>query len=218
MYQKDNDEIELLLAIEETEEAGVLVPHQKKSRRGGKKVLLVIALLGALIALISSTSYALFTFNVTKNTDFKVKVGNLALTISDTETEDKVVLNNMIPTKDETALKQDGYNFTITNTGTIDSNYAIYLDEITLAEGQKLDFSLVKINLFNHNTHQSVTKNYQQYQEELLALDTGTLIKEESVNYTLRVWLDYDAGNESQNKYFASQIRVEGVQANSKGD
>ena len=121
----------------------------------------------------------------------------------------------MAPTKDEIALAQDGYTFTLTNTGTIDSSYSVYLDELTLTEGQKLDTNLVKINLLNTKTNHSVTKTYSQYVSDNTSLDTGNLTQGESVDYILRIWLDYTAGNESQNKYFASQIRVGVVQANS---
>ena len=43
---------------------------------------------------------------------------------------------------------------------------------------------------------------------------SGILKKGESITYTLRLWVNYNADNTAQNKYFASQIRVVGTQAN----
>ena len=38
-----------------------------------------------------------------------------------------------------------------------------------------------------------------------------------SKSYLERIWLDYKAGNEAQNKYFAAKVRVDSVQMNSIG-
>ena len=84
---KNDEEIELLEPLEETIELLLPIEDEKetkklpkrKSKRIGNKVLLVIGLLGIFVVLGFSTSYALFTFNVTKNTTFKVSVGNLEL-------------------------------------------------------------------------------------------------------------------------------------------
>ena len=207
MNKKDNEEVELLLVEEDD-----TFSTNKKYKRFKKSKMLVIMLLCVFTVLGFSTSYALFTFNVTKDTNFRVSVGNLDLTISDTETEDKIILKDMIPTKDAVALSKDGYNFNVENTGTIANYYSLYLDNITLEEGEKLDTNLIKLNITNNNTNTSVTKSYQQYLDDNKSLDTGILNAGDSINYTLRMWLDYNARNDSQKKYFAVQIRMEGQQ------
>ena len=108
-----------------------------------------------ILALVSS--YALFTFNITKNTNFKITIGNLELSIEDTITEDKFIMANIVPTKDQVALNQDGYTFTITNTGTIDSYYTVYLDDILLDNNlDRLENSFIRFQLFNHTTKKGV--------------------------------------------------------------
>ena len=172
-------------------------------------ILLIVMILAC------AASYALFRFNVTKNTNFKLVVGSLELSVTDTTTEDRYILENTVPTKDEIALTQDGYTFTLTNIGTIDSFYTIYLDDILLSDGgDRLDNQYLKLNLWNHTTNTSKTTNLSDYSSTDRVLTTGYLNTEESITYTLRMWVDYTAGNEAQNKYFATQIRVVGTQQN----
>ena len=172
-------------------------------------ILLIVMILAC------AASYALFRFNVTKNTNFKLVVGSLELSVTDTTTEDRYILENTVPTKDEIALTQDGYTFTLTNIGTIDSFYTIYLDDILLSDGgDRLDNQYLKLNLWNHTTNTSKTTNLSDYSSTDRVLTTGYLNTGESITYTLRMWVDYTAGNEAQNKYFATQIRVVGTQQN----
>ena len=180
-----------------------------------KKIIILSSILVITIVLAFSASYALFRFNVTKNTNFKLTLGTLELVIKDTTTEDKFVLTNVVPMKDETALEQKGYTFTLTNTGTIDSYYSVYLDDILLDNaGNRLENSYIRINLLNEKTGLSSTKYYSELTDEESLLENGFLKVGESITYTFHMWLKYDAGNEAQNKYFATQIRVVGTQAN----
>ena len=183
-----------------------------------KKVIIVGSILLVAVIIALSTSYAMFRFNVTKNTNFKLALGTLELTIKDTTTEDKFILKNTVPTKDDVALGEDGYKFTLTNTGTIDSYYSIYLDDILLSDaGERLDNSYIRFNLLNESNNQSNTSSLSSYSNDNRLITNGFLKKGESVTYILRMWVKYEAGNEAQNKYFATQIRVVGTQANAVG-
>ena len=183
-----------------------------------KKVIIVGSILLVAVIVALSTSYAMFRFNVTKNTNFKLALGTLELTIKDTTTEDKFILKNTVPTNDDVALGEDGYKFTLTNTGTIDSYYSIYLDDISLSDaGERLDNSYIRFNLLNESNNQSNTSSLSSYSSDNRLITNGFLKKGESVTYILRMWVKYEAGNEAQNKYFATQIRVVGTQANAVG-
>ena len=183
-----------------------------------KKVIIVGSILLVAVIVALSTSYAMFRFNVTKNTNFKLALGTLELTIKDTTTEDKFILKNTVPTKDDVALGEDGYKFTLTNTGTIDSYYSVYLDDILLSDaGERLDNSYIRFNLLNESNNQSNTSSLSSYSSDNRLITNGFLKKGESVTYILRMWVKYEAGNEAQNKYFATQIRVVGTQANAVG-
>lgn len=179
-----------------------------------KLIILIVIAVIAVIGLAIGSSYALFTYNITKNSNFKTIVGKLELSISDTQDEDRIIINNLAPTKDSVALTEDGYNFTITNTGTIDASYTVYLDELLLQDETKerLSNSVVKVNLSNTDTiNSNNTKLISTITDgELIS---GNLEAGESINYTLRVWLDYNADNTSQNKYYAGRIRIDSTQS-----
>ena len=178
----------------------------------------IILLIVAVCILAISTSYAIFNINVTKNKIFKVAIGNLELTLDDqnnTFTDGKIVASNMVPARDNVGITSTGYNFTLKNTGSIDASYSIYLDDVvlsTLPTGTdgRLDNSLVRVNLTNTTTNTSKTYTLSQIHNRLL--ESGTLDSGDSNSYVLRMWLDYTAGNEAQNKYYATKIRVDSVQ------
>ena len=182
-----------------------------------KKMILIlsIALVAVILAAVG-TSYALFRYKILDGDNFKVLVGNLELDLSDNMPNSEIVINNLVPMKDETGMQQEGYSFTLTNTGSIDANYTMYLDDIVPAGEAKtrIDSSLIKVNITNDITNTSNTYRLSELTDRVLAkgkLDTST---NTSVTYTLRIWLDINADNSSQNKYFAAKVRVAGTQKN----
>ncbi len=180
-----------------------------------KKIIVIACILFSVIILALASSYALFRMNITKNSNFKLAIGSLQLEIEDTETEDKFVLEKMVPTRDQKALEQEGYTFTITNAGTVDSYYTVYLDDIYLnEEKERLDNHYIKFNLSTSDNQGSVSL-LEDYPTQDRVIATGFLEAGDSITYTLKMWLDYSAGNDEQDKYFATQIRIVGEQANS---
>ena len=69
-----------------------------------KKVIIVGSILLVAVIVALSTSYAMFRFNVTKNTNFKLALGTLELTIKDSSMVDKYILKNSVATIDDVAL------------------------------------------------------------------------------------------------------------------
>ena len=182
-----------------------------------KKTILIlsIALIVVVLAAVG-TSYALFRYRILDGNNLSVLIGNLRLDLSDEIAGGQVVVNNLVPMKEETALSQSGYTFTLSNTGTIDAVYTMYLDDIVPAGETKtrIDSSLIKVNITNDITNTSNTYRLSELTDRVLAkgkLDTST---NTSVTYTLRIWLDINADNSSQNKYFAAKVRVVGTQKN----
>lgn len=185
-----------------------------------KTIILGIFLVLAIIISGLLTSYALFSVNVTKNKNFRVAVGTFELTLTDsnnTFTDGKIVASNLVPMRDSEGITQDGYNFTLTNSGSIDAAYKLYLDDVVLASlpeniTGRLDNSVVRVKITNITTNISNTYTLSEIPDRLL--ETGTLEAGSSNTYNIKMWLAYTAGNESQNKYFAVNIRIEAIQDN----
>ena len=170
-----------------------------------KKVFIIIGIVLLLIIAGIATSYALFSMNVTKNKVFKVGVGKLELTLNDNDSNNNfdqngnAIIENLYPMKEADGLNQEGYHFTITNTGSMDAGYTIYLDDVVKEniEVGRVNSSLIKINFTNNTTNTTHTYSLSELTDRIL--ESGQLAKNATNSYTLKVWLDYSAGNEAQN-------------------
>ena len=102
------------------------------------------------------------------------------------------------------------YTFTLQNSGST-VGYTIYLDDVALSDGEtQLEDSKVKYQL---------TKNGDEIVSLLSslnnkAIDSGTIGTNKTNTYSLRVWIDSDAGNEVMGKILSKELRVEATQTN----
>lgn len=141
-------------------------------------------------------------------------------------------LQEIVPMTDEEGLALEGYTFIIENAGTIPASYTLTLDKETTStlNEQYIKYSLDQSDYLKTSTdyykggfYSNKEKyNYENYSMEgpkkLDALsnnelDQTTLLPGEKMEYTLKLWLDYDAENEAMNKEYEAKIRVDGVQA-----
>ena len=108
-------------------------------------------------------------------------------------------------------MKLDGFNFSLINEGNIDTDFTIYLDDIELDEGEtRMPDSAIRYSL----TKDSVVGNADNLTSMGVnpnrVVDTGTVAVDETINYTLRIWIDYDATTEeASGKTFKAKLRVE---------
>ena len=148
----------------------------------------VIAVVG-IIALIVGISYALFTSNNEGN-NHVISTGVLSLILSE---DSSFTLNNLQGMTDTEGMEQDTYyEFSIINGGDANASYRVYLlddvDKIAEYEGsilsdEHLRFS-VEIN--------GIKKEAQSLKEVNRLLNEKTILKGETDNYKLRIWLDLE--------------------------
>lgn len=178
------------------------------------KVLLVIIVL--LLVVIIGSSFAILRVSKTGKTNV-LKAGFLYLDLDDSSSNG-ISLNPTYPLTDREGKSKNPYIFTVTNTGNITADYAIYLDDIT--EGNnKMDYSVIRFNL-NKKLYDSSNTLKANQPEDLLSyissiatgndiiLDSGTLQPNEKNIYKLNLWLDYNAGNEYQGSNFKGNLRI----------
>lgn len=183
----------------------------KKAGKGTKGVILALIL--ALVVVIGGT-YAWLRLTVNGTQENVIKAGTFSLVLDDSATEG-IKLENAIPISDVKGLATDAYTFTLENTGNMDADFKIYLDDVALDEGvTRMDDKYVKYSLTVNNgtaTTQLLT-NIKEDGKTSRLLTSGTLTAKSTNTYTLRLWINKDADNGVMGSVFYGQIRVEAVQ------
>ena len=172
-----------------------------------KKFVMVIMMSLALCLVVGGISYAWLSQTTKGNKSQTLVVGNLVLTLSEKEA---ITLTNSYPMSDQNGLKTTPYIFTLQNTGAIHSNYAIYLDDVDLSEGEE--------RMGNESLRYSIVRDGQTLKIGNLSeiegklIDQGLITAGTKYEYELRIWIKESAGNEVAKKVFKGKIRVVGNQ------
>ncbi len=165
-------------------------------------IISVVIILISVIALIGS-SYALLTITLEGDKDLTLTAGILNVDFTE---GDNINLDNTAPLTDNQGLKTTPYTFTITNTGNIDAYYHVSLEEDS---NNTLSNSYLKMKITGSNGYDSgiiKVNNYGVGDFEIIGEDV--LSPSEDLTYTLYMWLDEDAGNETQGTIYQSKIVV----------
>lgn len=171
--------------------------------RKSQIVLVVILIMIAIVTLIGS-SYALFTKTLTGTKKVTVQTGTLNATFKEGNT---IKLENAAPMSDTDGLQTIPYTFTIKNTGNIKDYYTVYNEEDTSTT--TLDTSLLKYKLTGSNGYDSGIKTIADLGSGKTVLTSSTLDVNQSVTYTLYIWLSSEATNNEQGKMYQSKILVQ---------
>ena len=193
---------------------------EKKKIGNGK--LLVIALVLTLVVIIGTT-YA--WLSITKNSEIinKITAGNLELTLDDT-TSEGIKLLKAIPMSYQQGIKTEEYTFTLTNKSST-SSYTLSLkdlntytndnnEEVTIADEDRLADSKVRYILLKDGEEATASKSKILTDR---AIDTGTIAKDQTITYSLRIWIDSKAGDnntekEVMGKIFNAQLSLDAKQ------
>ena len=166
-------------------------------------IISVVVILISLIALIG-TSYAILTMTVEGEKSISLTAGILKVDFTE---GDNINLENASPISDSKGLEQTPYTFTITNRGNINAYYHVSIEEDS---NNTLSNSYLKMKVTGTNGYDSGiirVSNYGVGDFEIIGEDI--LEPEESVTYTLNIWLDEEADNSAQGKIYQSKIVVE---------
>ena len=171
-----------------------------------KRYWIIITLLGIIGTL--GLSYAYYILerkqsdnNLASSKCFKLELANEKNTIS---------LDNMYPISDEEGRSLTPYSFTITNTCDMLAGYTLSLE---MLEGTTLNSKYLDVMVNNEEikllTKYEETDTVIKGSTEARILAKGTLAYNDSVDYTVRFWMDKDVEDiDSMNKYFASKIVI----------
>jgi len=177
-----------------------------------KHKMSVFIIMSAVVMLLG-LSYAWFKITLRGEKELRLTAaGNLLLILDDSMT-DGIAIENAIPITNEEGKLQKGYEFTLENRGNIDSDYTIYLDDLEIESTQQ--------RMKNQYVKYCLTRDGKEIGLDVLSatgevpnrvIDTGDIAPGEKYRYELKIWIDYNAGNEVMGTVFKGQLRIEGIQ------
>ena len=187
-----------------------------------KNYKITLILLGILLvaAITLGVSYALWQIT-NKQTDKNI-ISSGCLEITFEETSNSINLTNTYPITDEEGMKLVPYKFKIKNTCTIDSKYYVTLnsfgDTATAMNDSviKYAFNLSSKSLVNFDREflTNAPINVETASLEITDLIESYILKEdylrvdEEKEYSLYLWIDYNANNEVMGQTFKANLSI----------
>ncbi len=173
-----------------------------------KTILLIIGILLG-ISFLAGISYAYYIKSHSQEESNVVKTKCLNFSI--TNEKNDINLDEQYPIQDTEGRKLTPYQFTITNTCEQFISYNVNLESL---EATTMDSGAVKVMINNEapvnlSTLESTSVSINTSKDSKI-LATGSLGSNDSVEYALRLWMDYgdSADTSSMNKVFESKIVV----------
>ena len=173
-----------------------------------KTILLIIGILLG-ISFLAGISYAYYIKSINQEESNVVKTKYLNFSL--TNEKNDIKLDEQYPIPDSEGRKLTPYQFTITNTCEQFISYNVNLESL---EATTMDSSAVKVMINNEapvnlSTLESTSVSIDTSKDSKI-LATGSLGSNDSVDYALRLWMDYgdSPDTSSMNKVFESKIVV----------
>lgn len=198
-----------------------MVMKKKKNKMNTNKILITV--LTCSFIMLFGLSYAWYHINLEGEKEITLTAGSLQLVFDDVN-RSPIHLENTEPMSDEAGLETDSYRFSIKNTGSIDSNFTLYLDDMALDSGQtRIEDHFIKYVLFKEEDNYliktlSINEKFTTDNGVVSrSIGMGTISAGETQNYILKLWISDAALKQTvENKSFHARLRLEAVQKNQR--
>ena len=185
-----------------------------------KKNIIFLSISLVLIILLGiGVSYSMWNISVSQDTNNTAYTECFDLSISNQE--NNISLNNAYPISNDKGKSLTPYTFTITNTCDITTEYSVNLEVLNNSTLSSKFVDVMFEGNINLLSSYDSTDKVNASSIESRKLTTGILKSQESKDYSLRLWLDYNTTLEDLNneiKSFKSKIVVVGKPINYTGD
>ena len=162
-----------------------------------QKKIAIVSIIVALIIVISvsiGTTYSLWTTSVHQESTNTIDVGCFNITFNDQNIAGagNINLANAYPMSKLMGSSLVPYRFTISNTCSVAASYNVLLETLNTStmDETKLDVLLQDSSVKHYVDN--VTDELSDDAKSGMKLTTGYLAANESITYSLRVWIDYD--------------------------
>lgn len=182
---------------------------------------IILAVLICAVVMLSGLSYAWYKLSLVGEEEITLISGSLELSFNDSSSN-VIRLDNAEPISDQEGLAMEAYQFSLRNTGAIDSSYTLYLDD-SLNSGQtKMSDSYIKYILEKNGDVGEV--KYLSSNETITTdegiitrmIDSGEIAAGEEATYNLKLWIADTADNGVMGTSFKASLRIEATQKVSK--
>lgn len=167
-----------------------------------KDILIAVGSILLIIIALGISTYALF-FRVEETNEEVINYGDLKVDFTnDTETINRTL---DYPRSDTEGAGTEAFSFTITNTGTLDATYTVYLMDDTnyIAENALTKVSDEYIKYTMNNGSPTLLNTITNGE-----LVKGTLAPSAKVTYSLKFWLRSDAPNAAIGTSLVKKVNV----------
>ncbi len=177
----------------------------KEAIKKNKKVIIIS--IAIIMVLLIGIAFAYFSTTLNGTKDYVIRVGSLGLKL---EEGNELALEKQIPLEDSEGQSLNGFNFSLVNEGGIDTDFTIYLDDIALDEGEtRMPDSAIRYSLTKDSVVGNASDLTRMGVNPNRKVDTGTISPNQTINYTLKIWINYDAtSEEAGGKTFKGKLRV----------
>lgn len=156
-------------------------------------------------------------FNQNKIPSNNVKVGNLSIELVE-RTDTTIRLIDSFPMSDEKASKLSPFLFKINNTGTYSLDYRLKLVDVSenelteykeeISGKDRINNKYIKYSITDVETNKIVETGLVNEIKDTIILQ-GKIEAADVKSYAFRVWIDKDATNDAQNKFYAGRLILE---------
>ena len=181
----------------------------KEAIKNNKKVIIISVAI--ILILLIGVAYAYLRTTLQGQEEYVIRTGTLDLVLTE---DNELTLERGIPIEDSEGISLNGFSFSLTNNGNIETDYTIYLDDIPLDEGEsRIPDSSIRYSLTRNDEVIGPKNLTTMGSDPNRRVDFGTIGIDETINYTLRIWIDYDAtSEEAGGKTFKAKLRVVATQ------
>ena len=166
-----------------------------------KKLIIIITLLIILILGLGIT-YAWLIQTINGQKVHSMRVGTFRFTLTE---ENSLTINSGEFLKDSDGLSQDGFKFTVENTGGAYGSYSVYLDDDTLSSGQtRIDDKFIRYSLGVNGDITGTPTNLTSRK-----IYSGGLDSKGKDTFILRLWLNPSVNGDVGGQVFKAKLRVE---------
>jgi len=174
----------------------------RMSKKKRNKILLLGSVFLLVVILVAAGSYAVISRNIKGDKNYSISIGNLDFSINNEL--NAISLGSAYPTSDNQGMKLTPYTFELKNNGSKPLSYTV---QLVADSTSTLGFDKVKYFIEQDDNNRG---------PELLSQRTyiyeGTIDGGETLNFSLRLWLDINATTAEEGKVFKGKIEVTGTQ------